>query len=72
MGEPMMRILSVRYHPEEMERWKEAAELSGMAVAELARKLLLEYAADILDCKHINRREYPWSSVCLDCGLRLK
>lgn len=72
MGEPMMKILSVRYHPDEYERWKQAAELKGVSVGELARTLLIDKAGELLDCQHVRVKSYPWSAICLDCGVRLR
>lgn len=70
----MLKYTNVRHTTEEKDRWTQAAELIGFTVPELARQLLNEKAAELLDCPHPKefRKTYPWSDQCLRCGVRLR
>jgi hypothetical protein len=55
------------------ERWKMAADKSGVTLSAWIRHVLDNAASDLLDCSHpINRRKYyPWAEFCLECGMRI-
>lgn len=73
-GAPAVAQVLVRTTPEERERWKEAAERRGLTLSDFIRGTVGAVTADILDCPHpLNqRRWYPWSEFCLQCGQRLR
>lgn len=56
------------------ERWKQAAEQRGISMSEFVRTAADTEAAAILDCLHgvEHRRWYPWSELCLKCGIELR
>lgn len=73
-GSPASRQVLLRATPYDHDRWKQAAEHLGISMAEFIRNTCNDKAADILDCPHpLNqRRWYPWSEMCLRCGMRLR
>lgn len=56
------------------DRWKEASAKLGISMAEFIRECCNAKAKDLLDCPHpLNqRRWYPWSEMCLQCGYRIR
>lgn len=70
-GEGTVQVI-VRVPAATRDRWKEAAEKSGVSMSEFVRAATDDRAAPILDCPHRSRRVYPWAQFCNDCGARLK
>jgi hypothetical protein len=64
----------IRATPTSHQRWKEAAELTGVTMSEFIRDAVDAAAAELLDCPHDvqYRRWYPWAEVCLKCGNPLR
>lgn len=56
------------------QRWKDAADKLGISMAEFIRECCNAKATELLDCPHpLNqRRWYPWSEMCLQCGMRIR
>jgi predicted HicB family RNase H-like nuclease len=73
-GETASRQVILRATENDHDRWKQAAASQGISMSEFIRNVCNEAATEILDCKHPMefRKIYPWSDVCLKCGLRLK
>jgi len=73
-GAPATAQVLIRTTGEERERWKAAAERQGVTLSDFIRSAVRDAAAGILDCPHpLNqRRWYPWSEFCLQCGQRLR
>lgn len=69
-GEGTVQVI-VRVPAATRDRWKEAAEKSGVSMSEFVRASTDDRAAPILDCQHRSRRVYPWAQFCNDCGARL-
>jgi hypothetical protein len=63
-----------RVTEEEHQRWKEAAEKSGLSLNEYQRKIMNAATSELLDCQHPweFRKRFPWSETCMQCGQRLK
>jgi hypothetical protein len=72
--EPSQVQVIIRTGGQERERYKEAAEKSGMSMSEWIRSIANKEAALILDCQHPMefRKSYPWSESCKKCGKRLR
>lgn len=73
-GEPAQRQVLIRATVRDHERWKQCAELRGVALSELIRELCNNLATEMLDCSHPMefRRTYKWSDTCLRCNTRLR
>lgn len=73
-GEPAQRQVLIRATVRDHERWKQCAEIRGMALSELVRELCNNLAVEMLDCSHPMefRRTYKWSDTCLRCNTRLR
>lgn len=73
-GEPAQRQVLIRASAQDHDRWKQSAEVHGMALSELIRELCNNFAALTLDCQHPAefRRTYTWSDTCLKCNTRLR
>ena len=69
-GEGTVQVI-VRVTARTRDRWKEAAEKSGVSMSEFVRAATDDRAAPILDCPHSSRRVYPWAQFCNTCGARL-
>jgi hypothetical protein len=69
-GEGTVQVI-VRVPAATRDRWKDAAEKSGVSMSEFIRVATDEKAVPILDCSHRSRRVYPWAQFCNDCGARL-
>lgn len=70
---PIDKQVLIRVTEIDREKWKKAAEISGVNLSTWIRHILNEAATDLLECRHpINRRKYyPWAEFCLECGVRL-
>jgi uncharacterized protein (DUF1778 family) len=66
-----VKQVMIRAAEEDHLRWKTAAEKAGTSMSDFVRDAANEAATKLLDCAHLNRKTYPWSSRCLDCGERL-
>jgi hypothetical protein len=64
----------IRTTEQDRERWRQAANASGITMSAWIRDVLNAAAKELLDCDHpMNMvRFYPWSQICLKCGKRLK
>lgn len=73
-GEPAQRQVLIRASARDHDRWKQSAEVHGMALSELIRELCNNFAILTLDCQHPAefRRTYSWSDTCLKCNTRLR
>lgn len=73
-GSHLVKQVLIRALPEEHERWKAAAERRGLTLTDFIREHANAGATSTLDCQHPieRRRVYPWSDVCLACGVRLR
>ena len=56
------------------DRWKLAAEKSGLTLSSWIRETLNKSSDELLDCQHpiALQRFYPWAHVCTACGYRFK
>lgn len=68
------RQVLVRVSDLERERWQAAAEVDGLSVSEWVRGLADGRWRELFVCEHPvdRRRVFPWSEVCLGCGVRLR
>ena len=73
-GAPADKQVIVRVTEEMREYWKAAAEATGISLSEMIRDIVQTHAVDILECPHPPEQQkvYPWSRVCLKCGIRLE
>jgi hypothetical protein len=73
-GEPAQRQVLIRASVRDHERWKQCAEMKGMALSELIRELCNNLAVEMLECSHPAefRRTYKWSDTCTRCNTRLR
>lgn len=71
---PSNASVLVRTTDDVRERWRQAAEASGLTLSAWIRDTLNAEAKNVLDCEHpMNMvRFYPWSQMCLKCGKRIK
>ena len=71
-GEGTVRVI-VRATARSRDRWKEAAALTGVSMAEYIRRLCDDRAALLLDCPHPmeSRTNNRWGSSCSRCGQQL-
>lgn len=69
-GETANKQVLVRATEEDHNRWKAAAEVKGISMAEFVRDAVNLATKDILDCSHPSsmKRFYPWATTCLQCG----
>lgn len=70
-SEQSIRTVSVRYTSTQKEDWDRTAQSFGVTVPELARQLLDEKAARTLECAHLTRVSFAWTTLCLDCGISI-
>ena len=73
-GEPAQKQVMVRASEIDHVGWKEAAEKSGISMAEFIRDAVNVAAKNALECEHPveTRKSYPWSEFCLKCNSRIK
>jgi hypothetical protein len=73
-GEPAQRQVLIRASVRDHDRWKQCAEIKGMALSELIRELCNNLAVEMLECSHPPqfRRTYKWSDTCTKCNTRLR
>jgi predicted HicB family RNase H-like nuclease len=73
-GDPAMKQVIVRATEADSNRWKLAAEKSGMSLAEFVRRVVNDAVSVELDCPHPQnmRKTYAWSESCKKCGKRLR
>lgn len=72
-GEPSQKQVLFRASEREHRRWKEAAALNGVSMAEFIRETMNKAAEKALDCDHplSKRKIYPWANICTVCKARL-
>lgn len=72
-GEPAQKQVIIRTSEKNHERWKQAAELEGVSLAEFIRALADAEATRLLECTHPEQFvvRYPWLTKCKKCGERL-
>jgi hypothetical protein len=72
-GEGANQVL-IRTSPDSHQRWKDAAEKTGVSMAEFVRRAADTAAAELLDCPHEpnDRRWFPWAETCMKCGKALR
>jgi predicted HicB family RNase H-like nuclease len=72
-GEPAQKQVIIRTSDRNHERWKEAAEIQGVSLAEFIRALADAEATRLLECTHPEQFvvRYPWIVKCKKCGERL-
>jgi predicted HicB family RNase H-like nuclease len=70
-GLPANKQVLIRATDEDHERWKSAASVLGVSLAEFVRDACNK-AAVSMDCQHLpeHRKVYPWMQKCLNCGKR--
>jgi len=73
-GEPAQKQVLVRASESDHAKWKEAAEKSGVSMAEFIRDAVNAAAKSSLECEHPVelRKNYPWSEFCLKCNSRIR
>lgn len=73
-GEPAQKQVIIRTSEKNHERWKQAAELEGVSLAEFIRALADAEATRLLECTHPEQFvvRYPWLIKCKKCGERLE
>lgn len=73
-GSPADKNVLIRIPSNDRERWKQAADKTGVSMSQMIRDAVNSRVSDILDCPHplSSRRFYPWSEFCLACNTRLK
>lgn len=71
---PADKQVLIRTTDEDRERWKAAAQIRGISLAEFIRDTINQKVTDILECSHPQdmRKSYPWSEFCLRCNSRLR
>lgn len=72
-GEPAQKQVIVRTSERNHDRWKQAAEIQGVSLAEFIRALADAESARLLECTHPEQFivSYPWMTKCKKCGERL-
>ena len=72
-GEPAQKQVIVRTSDANHDRWKQAAEIQGVSLAEFIRALADAESARLLECTHPEQFivRYPWMTKCKKCGERL-
>lgn len=72
-GEPAQKQVIVRTSEASHDRWKQAAEIQGVSLAEFIRALADAEAKRLLECTHPEQFvvRYPWLTKCKKCGERL-
>ena len=72
--QPANKQVMIRATEFDHSRWKDAAENKGVSLSEFIRETLNRKAEELLDCNHPYpyRKTYPWSEMCLKCGVRLR
>lgn len=72
-GEPAQKQILIRVTESDHEKWRVAAERSGMSMSEFIRGAVNEACLNSGECQHpVERRKtYPWSSFCMACNTRL-
>jgi predicted HicB family RNase H-like nuclease len=73
-GEPAQKQVMVRATEADHDKWKRAAEKSGVSMAEFIRDAVNVAAKNALECEHPveMRKSYPWSEFCLKCNSRIR
>lgn len=71
---PADKQVLIRTTDDDRERWKAAAQIRGMSLAEFLRDTINQKVVEILECIHPMdmRKSYPWSEFCLRCNKRLR
>ena len=69
-GDPASKQVLLRASEYDHLRWKEAAEIRGVSMAEFIRDCVNITVKDVLDCPHPSnmKRFFPWATKCLQCG----
>jgi predicted HicB family RNase H-like nuclease len=69
-GEPASKQVLLRASAEDHQRWKDAAAIKHISMAEFIRDCCNAAANELLECSHPTnmRRYYPWATDCLQCG----
>lgn len=72
-GSPTQRQVLIRATESDHERWKLAAKMKGISLAEMVRELCNKAASEALDCQHEAPflKVYPWATICTKCSKRL-
>ena len=72
-GEPAQKQVIIRTSEKSHDRWKKAAEIEGVSLAEFIRALADAESARLLECTHPVEFvvRYPWLVKCKKCGERL-
>ena len=72
-GEPSQKQVLLRASEREHRRWKQAAAVNRMSMAEFIRETMNREADSLLECQHpmSKRKIYPWSNICTACNTRL-
>jgi predicted HicB family RNase H-like nuclease len=73
-GEPAQKQVIVRTSEANHDKWKQAAEIQGVSLAEFIRALADAEAKKLLECTHPADSvvRYPWLVKCKKCGERLE
>lgn len=71
---PADKQVLIRTTDEDRERWKDAAQMRGLSLAEFLRDTINQKVIEILDCAHPQdmRKSYPWSEFCMRCNKRIR
>lgn len=72
-GSPTQKQVLIRATEKDHNRWKQAAKIKGISLAEMVRELCNKAAAEALDCQHEAPflKVYPWATICTKCSQRL-
>jgi hypothetical protein len=71
--DPVAQVL-IRAPRSSHERWKRAAGLLGVSLAQYVRDLADAKASELLDCRHPEHmiRNNQWGKFCHQCGVQVK
>ena len=72
-GEPNQKQVLIRVSESQHARWKQAADKSGISMAQYIRAVCDEASEKTLNCPHpmSHRKKYPWANICTICKTRL-
>lgn len=68
------RQVLIRVSESQRDRWQQCADADGLSVSEWLRQMADARFREVFTCQHPldQRRSYPWSELCLECGTRLR
>lgn len=68
------RQVLIRVGEAQRDRWQQCADADGLSVSEWLRQMADARYREVFLCTHPldQRKSYPWSELCMKCGVRLR